>query len=53
MNQFFFFTDDEPRSHFIRPENYQVTWWPGDRPEDEINSDSTSGIHLNQGKFWD
>ncbi|XP_063446523.1 uncharacterized protein LOC134726026 isoform X8 [Mytilus trossulus] len=34
--------DDEPRSHFIRPENYQVTWWPGDRPEDEINSDSTN-----------
>lgn len=23
-----------------------MTWWPGDRPEDEINSDSTSEDHL-------
>lgn len=36
-------SDDEPKSHFIRPESYQVTWWPGDKPEEEINSDSTSG----------
>ena len=36
-------SDDEPRSHFIRPESYQVTWWPGDRAEEDINSDTTSG----------
>jgi len=35
--------DDEPRSHFVRPESYQVTWWPGDKPQDEINSDHTTG----------
>ncbi|XP_052779768.1 uncharacterized protein LOC128217013 isoform X4 [Mya arenaria] len=38
--------DDEPKSHFIRPESYQVTWWPGDKPEDDINSDSTAEDHL-------
>ena len=34
---------DEPKAHFIRPESYQVTWWPGDHPESDIQSDSTSG----------
>ena len=38
-----YLTDDEPKAHFIRPESYQVTWWPGDHPEDDIQSDSTSG----------
>ena len=38
-----YLADDEPKAHFIRPESYQVTWWPGDHPEDDIQSDSTSG----------
>ena len=41
---FFLLSDDEPKAHFIRPESYQVTWWPGDHPEDDIQSDSTSGM---------
>ncbi|XP_067685414.1 uncharacterized protein [Haliotis asinina] len=39
-------TDFEPKAHFVRPDSYQVTWWPGDRPEEEINSDSTTEDHL-------
>ncbi|XP_046358181.2 uncharacterized protein LOC124136325 [Haliotis rufescens] len=39
-------TDFEAKAHFIRPDCYQVTWWPGDRPEEEINSDSTTEDHL-------
>ena len=27
-------------------DSYQVTWWPGDAPLDEINSDSTTEDHL-------
>ncbi|KAL5013163.1 hypothetical protein ScPMuIL_007433 [Solemya velum] len=38
--------DDYPKAHFVRPESYQVTWWPGDKPEDDINSDSTTDDHL-------
>ena len=40
---FGYISDDEPKAHFIRPESYQVTWWPGDHPEDDIQSDSTTG----------
>ena len=46
-----YITDDEPKSHFIRPESYQVTWWPGDKPEEDINSDSTTG-RWSTGFHW-
>jgi len=38
------FIEDEPRKHFVRPDNFQVTWWPGEYAQDNINSDSTAGI---------
>ncbi|ESO91438.1 hypothetical protein LOTGIDRAFT_153880 [Lottia gigantea] len=34
------------KPHFVGAENYQVTWWPGSKPQDDINSDSTSDDHL-------
>ncbi|XP_059161356.1 uncharacterized protein LOC131944640 isoform X2 [Physella acuta] len=36
----------DSKAHFLRPDSYQVTWWPGDRPQDEIQSDSTTEDHL-------
>ncbi|KAK3579080.1 hypothetical protein CHS0354_029940 [Potamilus streckersoni] len=38
--------DDDPKAHFVRPEGYQVTWWPGDQPNEDINSDYTTDDHL-------
>lgn len=46
MVYFLVYADDHPKSHFVRAESYQVTWWPGDKPEDDINSDSTTGMNL-------
>ncbi|KAK7102883.1 hypothetical protein V1264_021041 [Littorina saxatilis] len=37
---------EERKAHFVSADSYQVTWWPGDRPQDEINSDSTTDDHL-------
>ena len=37
---------DEGKAHFLSPDSYQVTWWPGDRPQQEIQSDSTTDDHL-------
>ncbi|XP_012935394.1 uncharacterized protein LOC101845075 isoform X2 [Aplysia californica] len=37
---------DESKAHYLRPDSYQVTWWPGDRPQEEIQSDSTTEDHL-------
>ncbi|CAG5119535.1 unnamed protein product, partial [Candidula unifasciata] len=36
----------DSKAHFVLPDSYQVTWWPGDRPQDNIQSDSTTGDHL-------
>ncbi|KAH9503746.1 hypothetical protein Btru_066540, partial [Bulinus truncatus] len=38
--------NNSDKAHFLRPDSYQVTWWPGDRPKDEIQSDSTTDDHL-------
>lgn len=37
---------DRQRAHFLPPDSYQVTWWPGDIAEGHINSASTTGDHL-------
>ncbi|XP_076447663.1 uncharacterized protein LOC143284653 isoform X3 [Babylonia areolata] len=37
---------EERKAHYVSADSYQVTWWPGDRPHDEINSDSTTDDHL-------
>jgi hypothetical protein len=37
---------DRLRPHHVAPDSYQVTWWPGSKPEDEINSQYTSDDHL-------
>ena len=37
---------EESKAHYVSADSYQVTWWPGDRPQDEINSDSTTDDHL-------
>ncbi|CAL1538548.1 unnamed protein product [Lymnaea stagnalis] len=36
----------DSKVHFMKPDSYQVTWWPGDRPQNEIQSDSTTEDHL-------
>ena len=36
----------EHGAHYVSPESYQVTWWPGDAPHTDISSASTSGKHL-------
>ncbi|GFS04640.1 fibronectin, partial [Elysia marginata] len=36
----------DSKAHFLRPDSYQVTWWPGDRAQEEIQSDSTTDDHL-------
>ncbi|XP_055882729.1 uncharacterized protein LOC106055997 isoform X2 [Biomphalaria glabrata] len=38
--------NSDTKAHFVRPDSYQVTWWPGDRAKDEIQSDSTTDDHL-------
>ena len=40
------FSAEESKAHYVSADSYQVTWWPGDRPQDEINSDSTTDDHL-------
>ncbi|XP_064633270.1 uncharacterized protein LOC135491376 [Lineus longissimus] len=37
---------DRLRPHHVAPDSYQVTWWPGSKPEDDINSQYTSDDHL-------
>ena len=32
-----------PQPHYVEAERYQVTWWPGEKAEDDINSQSTKG----------
>ncbi|XP_041347758.1 uncharacterized protein LOC121367568 [Gigantopelta aegis] len=39
-------TEHSSKAHFVRPDCYQVTWWPGDTAQDDINSDSTEEDHL-------
>ncbi|GFN84346.1 fibronectin, partial [Plakobranchus ocellatus] len=36
----------DAKAHFLRPDSYQVTWWPGDRAQEEIQSDSTTDDHF-------
>ena len=40
------FSAEESKAHYVSADSYQVTWWPGDRPQDEINSDSTTDDNL-------
>ncbi|XP_025107507.1 uncharacterized protein LOC112572161 isoform X5 [Pomacea canaliculata] len=37
---------EDAKAHFVPADSYQVTWWPGGHPEDDINSDSTTDDHL-------
>lgn len=37
------FPEGDSKAHFLQPDSYQVTWWPGDRPQDDVQSDSTTG----------
>lgn len=37
---------DRQKAHFVSPDSYQVTWWPGEIPVGHINSCSTSADHL-------
>ncbi|KAK6175730.1 hypothetical protein SNE40_014123 [Patella caerulea] len=34
------------KSHYVTADSYQVTWWPGNNPLNDINSDSTTEDHL-------
>jgi len=36
--------DDKLKKHYVSPDMYQVTWWPGAKAESNINSQSTTGI---------
>ncbi|XP_077978814.1 uncharacterized protein LOC144434231 [Glandiceps talaboti] len=38
--------DEKKKKHYVSPENYQVTWWPGDNPDKDIRSQSTAADHL-------
>ena len=37
------FSAVRPQPHYVEAERYQVTWWPGEKAEDDINSQSTKG----------
>ncbi|XP_077869443.1 uncharacterized protein LOC100370084, partial [Saccoglossus kowalevskii] len=39
-------TDEKKKKHYVSPENYQVTWWPGDNPDTDIRSQSTTNDHI-------
>ncbi|XP_070557721.1 uncharacterized protein [Ptychodera flava] len=43
------YVDDKKRRHYVSAENYQVTWWPGRKPDKGIQSQSTSADHLTIG----
>ncbi|ELT90741.1 hypothetical protein CAPTEDRAFT_219540 [Capitella teleta] len=38
--------DDRLSQHYIAPESYQVTWWPGNKADSEISSQSTKEDHM-------
>ncbi|CAH1782616.1 unnamed protein product [Owenia fusiformis] len=38
---------EKVKPHYVLPDSYQVTWWPGDKPEENINSQASRDDHLN------
>lgn len=36
-------SDKEPKAHYIKPENYQITWWAKEQDDGEINSQAMKG----------
>ena len=38
-----FSTERKPKPHYVHADSFQVTWWPGDKPEHDINSQQTKG----------
>ena len=42
-DNFALWTSDDPSDHHTKPDSYQLTWWPGNRADSDINSGSTTG----------
>ena len=36
-------TEDKARPHYVTPESYQVTWWPGDNADEDVRSQAATG----------
>lgn len=38
---YYYLLDEQPKQHYVAASSFQVTWWPGDKAEQDIQSLST------------